>query len=72
MSVFDLLDISLVHGWLVDPQDGATKEEMADLSYNQLMELMIEYEDVKHKVLQVVHLGMCNDTSKLIGASCLM
>ncbi|CAG9466064.1 unnamed protein product [Pedinophyceae sp. YPF-701] len=35
--VFDLLDISLVHGWLADPQDAATFEAVGGRSYNDLV-----------------------------------
>lgn len=35
-AVFDLLDISLVHGWLVDPQDAATTAALGQRSYNEV------------------------------------
>ncbi|EFN59098.1 hypothetical protein CHLNCDRAFT_137880 [Chlorella variabilis] len=36
-AVFDLLDIQLVHGWLVDPQDEATAAAVGSRSYNELV-----------------------------------
>lgn len=36
-SVFDLLDIPLVHGWLVDPQDAPTAAAVGHKSYNELV-----------------------------------
>ncbi|XP_075048869.1 ubiquitin carboxyl-terminal hydrolase MINDY-1 isoform X2 [Mixophyes fleayi] len=39
--VFDLLNIPLYHGWLVDPQSAETVEAVGKLSYNQLVEKII-------------------------------
>uniref|UniRef100_M4AS65 Ubiquitin carboxyl-terminal hydrolase n=1 Tax=Xiphophorus maculatus TaxID=8083 RepID=M4AS65_XIPMA len=43
--VFDLLNIPLYHGWLVDPQSPETVAAVGKLSYNQLVEKII---DCKH------------------------
>lgn len=43
--VFDLLDIPLYHGWLLDPQSPETVTAVGKLSYNQLVEKII---DCKH------------------------
>lgn len=40
IAIFDLLDISLVHGWLVDPQDTAAAV-LAQKSYNELVEQLV-------------------------------
>nr|XP_040053155.1 ubiquitin carboxyl-terminal hydrolase MINDY-2 isoform X3 [Gasterosteus aculeatus aculeatus] len=39
--VFDLLDIPLYHGWLVDPQMDDTVKAVGNCSYNQLVEKII-------------------------------
>ncbi|XP_038017955.1 ubiquitin carboxyl-terminal hydrolase MINDY-1 [Motacilla alba alba] len=39
--VFDLLDIPLYHGWLVDPQSPEQVQAVGKLSYNQLVEKII-------------------------------
>ncbi|KAK3102027.1 hypothetical protein FSP39_008212 [Pinctada imbricata] len=39
--IFDLLVISLYHGWLVDPQDQKTVDAVGTCSYNQLVEKII-------------------------------
>jgi len=39
--IFDLLSISLYHGWLVDPQQEETMLVVNSLSYNQLVENII-------------------------------
>jgi len=39
--IFDLLDISLYHGWLVDPQTTEVAAAVANMSYNQLVENII-------------------------------
>ena len=41
-TIFDLMSISLYHGWLVDPQDEATVRAVKSCSYNQLVERIIE------------------------------
>ncbi|KAF4073548.1 hypothetical protein AMELA_G00244490 [Ameiurus melas] len=41
--VFDLLDVPLYHGWLVDPQSPETASAVGKLSYNQLVEKIIIY-----------------------------
>ncbi|CAL9691038.1 unnamed protein product [Knipowitschia caucasica] len=43
--VFDLLDIALYHGWLLDPQSPEAVAAVGKLSYNQLVEKII---DCKH------------------------
>lgn len=42
VSLFDLVDINLVHGWLYDPQDAELASVMGDMSYNQLVVKMAE------------------------------
>ncbi|XP_033022286.1 ubiquitin carboxyl-terminal hydrolase MINDY-2 isoform X2 [Lacerta agilis] len=39
--VFDLLDIPLYHGWLVDPQTAEIVKAVGNCSYNQLVEKII-------------------------------
>lgn len=39
--VFDLLNIKLMHGWLVDPQNVEAVSAINSLSYNQLVEKII-------------------------------
>ncbi|XP_069650291.1 ubiquitin carboxyl-terminal hydrolase MINDY-1 isoform X3 [Haliaeetus albicilla] len=39
--VFDLLNIPLYHGWLVDPQSPEVMQAVGKLSYNQLVEKII-------------------------------
>ncbi|EFJ51389.1 hypothetical protein VOLCADRAFT_120460 [Volvox carteri f. nagariensis] len=41
VSIFDLLDISLCHGWLVDPEDAETTRVVAHRSYNEVIEMII-------------------------------
>lgn len=35
--MFDLLDMPLVHGWLVDPQDAPTAAAVGHKTYNELV-----------------------------------
>lgn len=41
MVVFDLLDISLVHGWLVDPADREAAAALKERSYNEVVEALL-------------------------------
>jgi len=49
--VFDLLDIALVHGWLVDPNLKSAAEAVGTFSYNQLVERIIENKNSKNEAL---------------------
>eukprot|EP00960_Hanusia_phi_P038332 753386-Hanusia_phi.AAC.5 len=42
LSVLDMLGINLFHGWLVDPQDVTTMGVIRDMSYNQLLCLLVD------------------------------
>ena len=50
-TVFDLLDIPLYHGWLVDPQLSSTVAAVGSCSYNQLVEKIIEQKGSKQEHL---------------------
>jgi hypothetical protein len=40
-GLFDLFDVMLYHGWLVDPQDEKTYQVVGHCFYNQLVEMVI-------------------------------
>lgn len=50
LAVFDMLDIALFHGWIVSSQDQKAFAAFAHLSYNQVVERLIAYEEAKEKV----------------------
>ncbi|KAD4384720.1 hypothetical protein E3N88_24888 [Mikania micrantha] len=43
-AIFDLLDIPLYHGWIVDPQDSDTADAIGSKSYNTLMGELVALE----------------------------
>ncbi|KAK6158090.1 hypothetical protein DH2020_005404 [Rehmannia glutinosa] len=43
-AIFDLLDIPLYHGWIVDPQDRETADAIGSKSYNTLMGELVSLE----------------------------
>lgn len=43
-AIFDLLDIPLYHGWIVDPQDSDTANAIGSKSYNTLMGELVALE----------------------------
>ncbi|KAM1128024.1 hypothetical protein ACFX2B_037523 [Malus domestica] len=43
-AIFDLLDIPLYHGWIVDPQDDDTANAIGSKSYNALMGELVALE----------------------------
>ncbi|KAK9121424.1 hypothetical protein Syun_019041 [Stephania yunnanensis] len=43
-AIFDLLDIPLYHGWIVDPQDYNTADAIGSKSYNTLMGELVALE----------------------------
>lgn len=52
-AIFDLLDIPLYHGWIVDSQDHDTKNAIGSKSYNTLMGELVSLDtqnmDTEHK-----------------------
>ncbi|XP_038975968.1 uncharacterized protein LOC103698954 isoform X4 [Phoenix dactylifera] len=46
-TIFDLLDIGLYHGWIVDPQDTDTAEAIGSKSYNMLVAELVAFETRK-------------------------
>jgi hypothetical protein len=46
-AIFDLLDMRLVHGWLVDPQDIEMSAVLQhNRSYNHMIETLIDYQSI--------------------------
>ncbi|KAF4036849.1 MINDY deubiquitinase [Phytophthora infestans] len=45
-AAFDMLDIVLVHGWLLDDQDEKTLKVVGNKSYNELIERLVDYRGV--------------------------
>ncbi|XP_057811898.1 uncharacterized protein LOC131026143 [Salvia miltiorrhiza] len=43
-AIYDLLDIPLYHGWIVDPQDHETADAIGSKSYNTLMGELVSLE----------------------------
>ncbi|KAL5660784.1 hypothetical protein ACJX0J_027909, partial [Zea mays] len=46
-AIFDLLDIPLYHGWIVDPQDTETATAIGSKSYNALASGLVEFKSGK-------------------------
>ncbi|XP_010907483.1 uncharacterized protein [Elaeis guineensis] len=55
-AIFDLLDIGLYHGWIVDPQDTDTAAAIGSKSYNTLVAELVAFEARKsereNKIMQ--------------------
>jgi len=49
LAVFDLCDINLFHGWVVSKQDETAYKAFGSLSYNQVVEKLIVYEEEQQK-----------------------
>lgn len=52
LSVFDLLDINLFHGWVVSHQDENACAAFAHLSYNQVVEKLIAFEEARIRMAE--------------------
>mmetsp|Transcript_95348 Transcript_95348/g.294062 ORF Transcript_95348/g.294062 Transcript_95348/m.294062 type:complete len:406 (+) Transcript_95348:55-1272(+) len=50
LSVFDLLDIVLYHGWIVSKQEEKAWGAFAHLSYNQVVERLIALEEAQQRL----------------------
>uniref|UniRef100_A0A0D6QZZ5 MINDY deubiquitinase domain-containing protein n=1 Tax=Araucaria cunninghamii TaxID=56994 RepID=A0A0D6QZZ5_ARACU len=51
-AIFDLLDIGLVHGWIIDPEDKDTARVIASNSYNTLQERLVALNERKTQELK--------------------
>ncbi|CAE7515817.1 mindy1, partial [Symbiodinium sp. KB8] len=49
-TVFDMLDIALFHGWIIAKEDTQSHEVLGNLSYNQVVERLIAYEELQQKL----------------------
>ncbi|EER14178.1 hypothetical protein, conserved [Perkinsus marinus ATCC 50983] len=52
LSVFDLLDITLVHGWVVSKDDLSAYPILGPLSYNQAIEKVVAFNELQSRALQ--------------------
>ena len=52
--IFDLLDIPLYHGWLIDPQQEEVCLAVNSTSYNQLVEMIIANKTSKDSELVII------------------
>ncbi|GMJ10951.1 hypothetical protein like AT4G11860 [Hibiscus trionum] len=60
-AIFDLLDIPLYHGWIVDPQDYETACAIGSKSYNAVMEELVALEARNMEALRKNKPGDCVD-----------
>ncbi|KAG8476786.1 hypothetical protein CXB51_030150 [Gossypium anomalum] len=60
-AIFDLLDIPLYHGWIVDPQDYETASAVGSKSYNAIMEELVALEARNMEVFCKSNSGDCVD-----------
>ncbi|KAK8267774.1 hypothetical protein V6Z12_D11G021600 [Gossypium hirsutum] len=60
-AIFDLLNIPLYHGWIVDPQDYQTASAVGSKSYNAIMEELVALEARNMEVLRKSNSGDCVD-----------
>jgi hypothetical protein len=51
LAVFDLLDIGLYHGWVVSKQDEKAWAAFGHLSYNQIVEKLIAFEEAQQSIV---------------------
>lgn len=53
MSAFDLLRITLVHGWLLDPTEHELHRVVKNCTYNQLLDLILKGQEAESKLLEL-------------------
>ena len=46
LSIFDLVGLPVVHGWLIDPEDVSTASVIKDRSYNTIINIAAKYNDL--------------------------
>jgi hypothetical protein len=52
MSIFDLLDVRVYHGWIVSEDDLSAFPYVSQITYNQAVEKVAAYEEIKTKALE--------------------
>ncbi|XP_039045999.1 ubiquitin carboxyl-terminal hydrolase MINDY-1-like [Hibiscus syriacus] len=62
-AIFDLLDIPLYHGWIVDPQDHETACAIGSKSYNAIMEELVALEARNMEASHKIKPGDCVDSA---------
>ncbi|KAG4993156.1 hypothetical protein GLYMA_11G027200v4 [Glycine max] len=65
-AIFDLLDIPLYHGWIVDPQDYDTVNAIGSKSYNALMGELVSLETL---IMNVHHENNPEDCVDFVAAT---
>ncbi|CAM9168378.1 unnamed protein product [Choristocarpus tenellus] len=50
MAAFDMTGITLLHGWLLDPQDRQTAAVVQGISYNKLVEMLMDHRSAASKM----------------------
>jgi len=50
LTAFDLMDIELVHGWLVDPNEVETSSVIGNKTYNELVEAVVMGAEVSNEM----------------------
>ena len=66
MSIFDLLDIHVYHGWVVSEDDLCSYPYMCQISYNKALVKLTEYEDLKSKVLNGLEVSTLSPVNRQI------
>mmetsp|Transcript_29144 Transcript_29144/g.43229 ORF Transcript_29144/g.43229 Transcript_29144/m.43229 type:complete len:626 (+) Transcript_29144:205-2082(+) len=64
VTTFDVLGVDLVHGWLVDPQDEATHSVLKSKSYNEVVELVIQGNEVDDELTKIAKI-ICDKQAEL-------
>lgn len=64
-AIFDLLDIGLVHGWIIDPQDEETARVIGSSSYNTLQEKLVALNE--RKVIEEYSVDFAAATAAALG-----
>jgi hypothetical protein len=62
ISVFDALDIQLLHGWICDPNDAVTIVVVGNLSYNHVIFRLVEYKSLSTKQVPLVESTQSDST----------
>jgi hypothetical protein len=65
LSVFDGLDIPVVHGWVVDPQDKKSSEVFKTFSYNHVINQLVEYKTLLEKYKPILQIKEVSNDSKM-------
>ena len=66
LSIFDLLDVRVYHGWIVSEDDLSAYPYLSPLTYNQAIEKVVAYDTIKTRALETGNFDQTAEERQII------